>query len=211
MKVVSLFDKIDKNDVNKMLKCFNAKKILYKKDRTILSNVSNTNKFGIILNGSANVIRVDYNGVRSIIERLDNNSIFGGPLYSSFNNELSIVATSDSEILEFDYSHIIGRCKKNCECHAQLLDNMLQILANKVAVNNEKILIMSKKSIREKLLEYFKTMSYNAGSKNFKMDFTLTDLADYLSIDRSAMMREIKNLKNEGFIEIINKRIYLYF
>jgi len=211
MKVVSLFDKIDKNDVNKMLKCFNAKKINYKKDRTILSNVSNTTKFGIILKGSANVIRVDYNGVRSIIERLEINSIFGGPLYSSFNNELSIVATTDSEILEFDYSHIISRCKKNCECHTKILDNMLQILANKVVENNEKILIMSKKSIREKLLEYFKTRAYKAGSKSFKMDFTLTDLADYLSIDRSAMMREIKNLKNDGFIEIINKRIYLYF
>ena len=211
MKVVSLFDNIDEADVNKMLKCFDAKKINYKKDRTILSNVSNNTKFGIILNGSANVIRVDYNGVRSIIERLDANSIFGGPLYNNFNNELSIVATSDSEVLEFDYSHIISRCKKNCECHTKLLDNMLQILANKVAINNEKILIMSKKSIREKLLEYFKTKAYNAGSKNFKMDFTLTDLADYLSIDRSAMMREIKNLKNDGFIEIINKRIYLYF
>ena len=43
------------------------------------------------------------------------------------------------------------------------------------------------------------------------MDLTLTDLADYLSIDRSAMMREIKNLKNDGFIEIINKKVYLYF
>lgn len=211
MKVVSLFQDIDTNDVNKMLKCFDAKRIHYKKDRTILSNVSNNTKFGIILNGSANVIRVDYNGVRSIIERLEDNSIFGGPLYNSFNNELSIVATSDSEVLEFDYSHIINRCRKNCECHAKILDNMLQILANKVAMNNEKILILSKKSIREKLLEYFKTKAYNAGSKSFKMDLTLTDLADYLSIDRSAMMREIKNLKNDGFIEIINKKVYLYF
>lgn len=211
MKVVSLFQDIDKEDVNKMLKCFDAKKIHYKKDRTILSNVSNNTKFGIILNGSANVIRVDYNGVRSIIERLETNSIFGGPLYNSFNNELSIIATSDSEVLEFDYSHIINRCKKNCICHAKILDNMLQILANKVAMNNEKILILSKKSIREKLLEYFKTRAYNAGSKSFKMDLTLTDLADYLSIDRSAMMREIKNLKNDGFIEIINKKVYLYF
>ena len=101
MKVVSLFQDIDKEDVNKMLKCFDAKKINYKKDRTILSNVSNNTKFGIILNGSANVIRVDYNGVRSIIERLEDNSIFGGPLYNSFNNELSIVATSDSEVLRY--------------------------------------------------------------------------------------------------------------
>ncbi len=211
MKVISLFDGIDSQDVNKMLKCFEAKKISYKKERTILSNMSNTTIFGIILSGTANIIRVDYNGSRSILERLYANDIFGGPLYSSNNNELSIIATSDCEILEFDYSHIIGRCRKNCEYHSRLLDNMLQILSNKVQLNNEKILILSKKTIREKLLEYFNTKANNEGSKIFKMDITLTDLADYLSIDRSAMMREIKNLKDDGFIEIINKRVYLYF
>lgn len=211
MKRISLFDNIDTMSVNKMLKCFGAKKITYKKDRTILSNVSNTTKFGIIVSGSANLIRVDYNGIRNIIERLEKDDIFGGPLYTSYNNELSIIATSDTEIIEFDYSHIIGRCKKNCECHTRLLDNMLQILANKVSINNEKLLIVSKKTIREKLLEYFKIMSYKNNSKSFKMTFTLTELADYLAIDRSAMMRELKNLKNEGFIEIINKKVYLYF
>ena len=36
MKVISLFDGIDSQDVNKMLKCFEAKKISYKKERTIL-------------------------------------------------------------------------------------------------------------------------------------------------------------------------------
>ena len=211
MKQISLFDSIDTNDVNKMLKCFQAKKMFYKKDRTILSNVSNTTKFGIIINGSANLIRVDYNGTRNIIERLEKNDIFGGPLYVSYNNELSIIATEDVEIIEFDYSHIIRRCKKNCECHTKLLDNMLQILANKVSINNEKLLIVSKKTIREKLLEYFKIMSHKNNAKIFKMTFTLTELADYLAIDRSAMMRELKNLKNEGFIEIINKKEFLYF
>ena len=43
-------------------------------------------------------------------------------------------------------------------------------------------------------------MSAKNFSKTFTLPFSLTDLADYLSIDRSAMMRELKNLKNEGII-----------
>ena len=208
--MITLFENIEENDIKKMLKCFDARKILYKKERTILTNMSNTTIFGVILSGTANIIRVDYNGVRNILERLTEGDIFGGPLYESVNNELSIIATSDTEVLLFDYHHIVNRCKKNCEYHSRLIENMLQILARKVQANNEKLLIISKKTIREKLLEYFQTKARNNGSKSFKMDFTLTDLADYLSIDRSAMMREIKNLKEDGFIEIINKRIYLH-
>ena len=46
-------------------------------------------------------------------------------------------------------------------------------------------------------------------SKTFAISFSLTDLADYLSIDRSAMMRELGNLRNEGIIEKNGNRITL--
>ena len=50
------------------------------------------------------------------------------------------------------------------------------------------------------------------GKKSFYLPLTYTELADYLSIDRSAMMREIKTLIDEGFItkEEKNKIKLLY-
>ena len=60
---------------------------------------------------------------------------------------------------------------------------------------------LTKKNIRDKLLTYFNLLSTRKLSKTFSLPFSLTDLADYLSVDRSAMMRELSHLKEEGFIE----------
>ena len=66
---------------------------------------------------------------------------------------------------------------------------------------NTRIELLTKKNIRDKLLTYFNLLSTRTLSKTFTLPFSLTDLADYLSVDRSAMMRELSHLKEEGFIE----------
>ena len=72
---------------------------------------------------------------------------------------------------------------------------------------NERVEVLSKRSIREKLLSYLNIVSKKKGKKSFYLPLTYTELADYLSIDRSAMMREIKNLKDEGFIYSNGKKL----
>ena len=70
MEVKSIFEGIEEEDIKKMLKCFDAKTRTFKKDRTIVTNIINIKMIGIILEGTANVERYDYNGNRSIIEKL---------------------------------------------------------------------------------------------------------------------------------------------
>ena len=74
---------------------------------------------------------------------------------------------------------------------------------------NTRIELLTKKNIRDKLLTYFNILSTKNLSKTFRLPFTLTDLADYLSVDRSAMMRELSHLKQEGFIEKTGSKITL--
>ncbi len=204
MKVKSIFEGIESEDVNKMLKCFEARKITYKKDRTIVTNIINIKMIGIILSGTANMERYDYNGNRSIIEKLEENSVFG-EVFSRLGNDISVIATSDCEVLFIEYEHLIKRCKKGCLYHSILTNNVLQLLSKKIYELNERLEILSKRTIRDKLLSYFELLANNNPKRSFILPFTYTDLADYLSIDRSAMMREIKNLKEEGFI-VTNRR-----
>lgn len=210
MNEISIFYGIENNDVKKMLNCFQAKKISYKKDTTILSNLANTNIIGIIIEGSANLIRNDYNGNRTIIEKLEKGSIFG-EVFSSYSDELSVIATSNCEVITFDYDHVINRCKKSCPYHNNLIDNMLQLLAKKIVIMNNRIDILTKKTIREKLLEYFSVLEKKYISKKFDLDLNYTELADYFGVDRSALMREIKNLKEDGLIEAKGKKIKLLY
>lgn len=210
MNEISIFKGIDEQNVKYMLKCFQAKSISYKKDTTIISNLANTDIIGIIISGSANLIKSDYNGNRIILERLEKGSIFG-EVFSSYSDELSVIATTDCTVITFDYEHIIKRCKKSCPYHNEVINNMLQLLAKKVSVMNNRIDVLTKKTIREKLLEYFAIQEKENISKVFYLKLNYTELADYLGVDRSALMRELKNLKNEGFIETKLNRIKLLY
>ena len=74
-----------------------------------------------------------------------------------------------------------------------------------------RIELLTKRSIRDKLIGYFTMLSTRNLSKTFLLPFSLTDLADFLSIDRSAMMRELKLLKEDGFIEKNGNKITLIY
>lgn len=210
MGTINLLFNIEKNDVKKMLNCFDAKQLHFKKDAMILSNISNTTQVGVIDSGSAVIIRYNYNGSRTIIEKLNVGDAFGR-ISPTMSEELYIIADEETDVTLFDYSKLINRCKKNCEYHNKLIDNMLQVLINKTESYNERIEVLTKKTIRDKLLAYFNILNKKQITKSIILPFTLTDLADYLSIDRSAMMRELKNLKEEGLINQKGKRIHLNY
>ena len=84
-------------------------------------------------------------------------------------------------------------------------------MSDKMTNINNRIEILSNKTIRNKLLAYFKLMSKKNKSRIIYLPYTFIDLADYLGVDRSAMYRELKNLKEEGLITITNKKIILNF
>ena len=61
------------------------------------------------------------------------------------------------------------------------------------------------------MLEYFRIISKKNGSKHIYLPFSFSEFANYLAVDRCAMSRELKNLKEEGFIELKAKKITLLY
>ena len=92
-------------------------------------------------------------------------------------------------------------CNTKCKFHKELEKNLPILIMDNTIKLNTRIELLTKKNIRDKLLTYFNLLSTRTLSKTFTLPFSLTDLADYLSVDRSAMMRELSHLKEEGFIE----------
>ncbi len=203
----TIFDYIDEQDVKKLLNCLQCRKVSYKKERTIVSNLINTRMIYIILRGTVDLIRYDYNGNRTILEELNENDIFGEVFSANLSSDIAAMAKTDCEIMSLDYQSIITRCKKNCPFHDKFIENMMDMISKKIIEKNERIEVLTQRSIRDKLLSYFEKLSRQKISKTFNLPSSYTDLADYLSIDRSAMMREIKKLKDEGFIQTKGKKI----
>lgn len=195
-----LFKDISEVEFQKIAKCFNVKKISYKKEQQILSNTKNAGTVGIVVSGEAQLVHYDYDGNRTILSEYSEGDVFGDIFSNIGNGEISVQAKANSEIMFMDYAHLINRCKKNCTYHNTIIQNMLQILSKRIYNQNERIEILTKRTIRDKLLKYFNTRIRETSSRIIYLPFSYTDLADYLGIDRAAMMRELKNLKDEGFI-----------
>ncbi len=203
-----LFDKISDKEKDLILKEFEAETLFYRKNSPVLST-NRTNIIGIVLEGYLQIIKTDYDGKQVIIEELTEGHLFGTTLSNLNNTEVSIVAKEDSKILVIEYSMIFN--SNNVKPYiSKFLKNLLDITTDIINERNNHIQILTKRSIRDKLLEYF-NLNKTPGSKILYLPSTITDLANYLAIDRSAMSRELKNLRDDGFIETKGKRIYLKY
>ena len=203
--VSDFIDELDKN-------CSKIQKKQFKKGDVITSYIAKRHQLCILLSGEADLVRYDFNGNKTIVEHLVKNDVFGEIFYTvTTNNELFVEAREDSLVLFFIYDDIKEKCKNSCRFHDKFLVNLLELFLNEIIDLNMRIELLSKRSIREKLLGYFTIISTKNMSKSFRIPFSLTDLADYLSVDRSAMMRELKILKDEGFIEKSGNKIKLLY
>lgn len=211
MRDISLFKNIPLEDIDTTIKNLNGRKIKFKKDMTILSNLSNINEVGILIEGAASLIRIDYNGNKTIVSKLQKNDLFGGCFSDYMNEELSVISEVECEVLFLEYEKLLGKNNRRTQFREQLIDNMIEILVKKINDYNRRIEILNKRSIRDKLLEYFHILEKEQKSFIITLPFTYTALAEYLSIDRSAMMRELKNLKDENIIQVENKKITIIY
>lgn len=182
----------------------------YEKYEVITNYIQKRNQFCMMIDGVADLVRYDYNGNKTIIENISQGDAFGEIFYNiNTNNEFFVEARTKCKVLFFKYDEIKNKCKTNCKFHATLVEKMPEIILNKVINLNARIELLTKRSIRDKLVEYFNSLSNKSFSKTISLDLSLTNLADYLSVDRSAMMREIKALKEEGFIKKSGNKIIL--
>lgn len=204
------FENISPKNREKLMRSLEANIHTFKSGMNILSNANNENLLGIIIYGYIQIIKTDYNGNITIIEKLEDNSIFGNMISNISNNEYQVITKEETKVILLDYDRILNNLKQN-SAYYQFIQNLLKIISNKIHEKNERIEVLTEKTIRNKLLKYFDVIKPNTYSKIIYLPFTYTELAEYLSVDRSALMRELKNLRDEGIIETKDKKIYLKY
>lgn len=205
-----IYKNIEKKDLKKLLNALQSSTLFYKSDQTIAYSIGNRNLIGIIEEGNAKLLRFDYDGARTILDEMNIGDIFSDMFLSSDSGELSVIATTDCKVTFIEYDKLIEECKIS-KIAPILLDNLIKLITNKLVKRNERIELLTRRSIRNKLLRYFELEGKKNNSKSFNLRYSYTDLADYLSVDRSAMMRELKNLKEDKLIEDINKKITILY
>jgi CRP-like cAMP-binding protein len=206
----ALFNDATSEDLVSMLRCLSAKDKFYKKNDFIFLEEDKADYVGIVITGSVCVIKEDYWGNRAILAKLEPGELFGETyaLADVDSLPISVLATQDCEVILIDCKKIIRTCSNCCSFHSKLIDNLLKIIAYKNITLNQKIYHLVKRTTKEKLISYLSEQAAKYKSNVFKIPFNRQELADYLSVERSAMSHELSKLKAEGIIEF-NKNEFI--
>ncbi len=203
LRQVSLFNGIEEAGIQEILECLDSHVKEYNKNRTIILTGSEITSLGIVLKGSVQVIREDIMGNRMIVASLGEGEIFGETFACAgiLESPVSVIAAEPCRILRISIKRIVAPSSEACSFHSNLITNLLQLLARKNLYLNNKMELLSKRTIREKIMAYLSAEAENHHSSSFEITLNRNEMADYLCIDRSALSREISRLKEEGIVE----------
>ena len=202
----NLFNGISEEDARLIRHNLDISQISLKAGSDLLDLLPPGRFLGVVEEGQIDVLRTDSAGNSMLLFSGTEGSVLG-PYYMRGNRgEISITARTRSVVTIVDYS-LFSSVNRDVELYALFNRNLLDMMIVTDRSLNERTAVIMQKSIRTKLLEYFRQETRKISRRQFTMPFTFTFLADWLSVDRSAMQRELKNLKEEGFIRIKGRTV----
>ena len=209
LKRTKLFTGVADEEIGAMLSCLDARLHIYKKGEYVFHQGEHLNCITVLVEGELHVQRDDYWGNRTIVNRVAVGEMFGEAYIAPESGALinDVLAVEDSEVIFFDVSRIITVCSSACRFHSMVVQNLFFAISEKNRSLLQKLGHISKRTTREKLISYLSEEANRNGSASFVIPFNRQQLADFLSVDRSAMSNELCKMRDEGLLEF-NKNAF---
>ena len=198
-----LFAGIGPEDMEGMLGCIGYHVRRFQKGEIIAFEAETINHVGVVMEGAVDMIKEDVWGNRTMLLRSYQEDIFG-ETFACGEDSLSVVtfvAARDCRILFLSFCRVMHTCTHACVFHQTMIENMVRIIARKNRELMRKVEVVSKKSLREKILAYLSIQSQSQGSNRFEVPLGRVEWAEYLCADRSALTRELARMKDDGLID----------
>ena len=198
-----LFNGIKPEEMEPMFSCIGYHIGTYKKGEIIAFEEENIKHIGIVISGAVDMIKEDLWGNRTMLIRMRKDELFGETFACGSDNlaVVTFVAYEDTRILFLPFDRVMHNCTMACAFHHRLIENMVSIIADKNRDLMRKVEVVSKRTIREKLLTYLSIQAQIQKSRYFEIPLGRVELAEYLCVDRSALTRELVKMKDEGMID----------
>lgn len=211
LKNTQLFSGASDEDIEAMLGCLQARLCTYKKGEYVLREGERIERLMMLVKGELHIQRDDYWGNRSIISMVGVGEMFGEAYAAPESGPLlnDVLAVEDSAVIFLDIGKLLTVCPNGCKFHAMAVKNLFFAISEKNRKLVRKLGYMSRRTTREKLIAYLSEEAKRQNSGAFSIPFNRQQLADFLSVDRSAMSNELCRLRDEGLIEFEKNRFRL--
>ena len=188
-----LFSGIEKEEIQEMLTCLDAKQKQFPKGDFIFRTGDSTDELGLLLTGTAFIFHNDFWGNRNILSDITPGQTFAETFACAPGRVMtvSVIAESDCEVLFLNVRRILTVCPAGCSHHSRIIRNLLSDLAAKNLACNEKLAHMSQRTTRAKLISYFSAAAQK--NNNFEFDIHFSR--------QSGLSLELSRMKKDGLID----------
>ena len=203
-----LFAEMSYEDRKSALGCIGYHISTFSKGAVIAFEEENIRHVGIVISGAVDMIKEDIWGNKTLVVRTCQNEMFGETFACGTDNlsVVTFIASKAAKILFIPFDRTMRNCKMACSFHQKLMENMVQVIAGKNRDLLRKVEVVSKRTIREKILTYLSIQSQTIESSCFEIPLRRIELAEYLCVDRSALTRELVKMRDEGLIDYDKNR-----
>ena len=203
IKNFRLFEGIREEDIPHMLTCIGGFQRTHKKGDYIFMEGDDLQWIGLIMEGNVHMLKEDVWGDKMLLVSYGAGAVFGESFVCNDHtvSTVSFVADSDCSILFLPFRRLLKTCGMACQFHQRLIGNMIVMIADKNVHLMNKMEILSKKTIRGRILTWLSQEIQNTGTLRFVSTLGRLELAEFLCVDRSALTRELTNMKKEGILD----------
>ncbi len=202
LKRAQMFSGVGAEEIESMLSCLGARLCSYKKGEYVVRQGERLRDIAVLVEGDLHIQKDDYWGNRSILGQISVGEMFGEAYVAPESGAVShdVVAVENSVVILFDVKRVLTTCSSACRFHSMIVQNLFFAISEKNRKLVQKLGHMSRRTTREKLISYLSEEAKKQSSSSFTIPFNRQQLADFLSVDRSAMSNELCKMRDEGKI-----------
>lgn len=197
-----LFRDLTDSEIEAVFQNFDYRICEYK-DNEKIEQFDNQKRFSLfMLSGNVRVEKYNYDGSRAIISTYFQGSMGNFPPKSdTVGTRVSLASNKDSVILFLSCDDFVKALHNLFAVQYKLMRNVIYLLdeLNRYAYDCK--IVLTERSIRKKIARYLEIYQNRFQSNELNVIYSRTDLADCLGVDKSALSRELSNMKKDGLID----------
>lgn len=175
----------------------------YTKNQIIVQQGEPVHKIGILKCGSAISTKYHFDGNTQILRIYNQGEVM---LLDAVNTTLltspvTLISQSDSTVIFVPYSELLQSDAISHEAKEIIMSNCSEILSNELIRMMYKIDVLSKRTLRDRILTYLSLIKERSGGDTFDVGMNQEQFAQYLCVNRSVLSRELNQMRKEGLID----------
>ena len=203
LQKTEVFKDIDTQTIKKIFERCGAVEKSYQEGHIIFLDGQSSARTGFILEGRVKIIKQGSQGDTAILSTVKEGGAFSEVVnvLGLNHSPVSVVSDAESRIVLMDLRKILDPSPDLVEASQLLSSNLVMLLAKKSLLLKQKVDVLSKRTIRGKIATYLIHVKKAQPGITLHLNYNREELADFLSVNRSALSRELSKMNQEGIIE----------